>query len=341
MLRVTRRAFIALIGGTAAAWPLAAALLAAGISAIGAASAQTYPSRPITLVVPYPPGGATDAIARIIQDSMSQSLGQQIVVENIGGAGGMIAAGRAARAAPDGYTVLLHQVALAAGMTLYPNLAFDAEKDFVPIGLINTAASTLAARPTLPPNDIAELVRWMKAPGQNAKIAHPGVGSFGHLAGVLVAEEIGASVTQVPYRGAGPALNDLLASVADLSSISAVVAGPLVKAGKIKAYAIIGRTRFAGLPELPTMGEVGYKKLDLDFWHMLLAPAGTPRPIVDRLNAALRYALADAKVRKTFDEGGMDVFAPDQQTPEAAGALLKRELKLWGEVIRANNISAQ
>jgi tripartite-type tricarboxylate transporter receptor subunit TctC len=341
MLHVRRRELIMFIGGAAAAWPLAASLLAAGISATGSASAQTYPSRPITLVVPYPPGGATDAIARIIQDSMSQSLGQQIVVENIGGAGGMIAAGRAARAAPDGYTVLLHQVALAAGMTLYPNLAFDAEKDFVPIGLINTAASTLAARPTLPPKDIAELVRWMKTPEQNVKIAHPGVGSFGHLAGVLVAEEIGASVTQVPYRGAGPALNDLLAGVADLSSISAVVAGPLVKAGKIKAYAIIGRTRFAGLPELPTMGEVGYKKLDLDFWHMLLAPAGTPRPIVERLNAALRHALADGRVRKTFDEGGMDVFPPDQQTPEAAGALLKRELKLWAEVIRANNISAQ
>ena len=174
MLHVKRRAFIVLIGAAAIAWPLAAALLAAGISATGPASAQTYPSRPITLVVPYPPGGATDAIARIIQDSMSQSLGQQIVVENIGGAGGMVAAGRAARAAPDGYTVLLHQVALAAGMTLYPNLAFDAEKDFVPIGLINTAASTLAARPTLPPNDIAELVHWMKAPGQNVKIAHPG-----------------------------------------------------------------------------------------------------------------------------------------------------------------------
>ena len=340
MLGVKRREFIALIGG-ATVWPLAAPFLAAGISGTGPASAQTYPSRPITLVVPYPPGGATDAIARIIQDSMSQSLGQQIVIENIGGAGGMIAAGRAARAAPDGYTVLLHQVALAAGMTLYPNLAFDAQKDFVPIGLINTAASTLAARPTLPPNDIAELVGWMTAPGQNVKIAHPGVGSFGHLAGVLVAEEIGATVTQVPYRGAGPALNDLLAGVADLSSISAVVAGPLVKAGKIKAYAIIGRTRFAGLPELPTMGEVGYKKLDLDFWHMLLAPAGTPRPIVERLNAALRHALADGRVRKTFDEGGMDVFPPDQQTPEAAGALLKRELKLWGEVIRANNISAQ
>src|ERR1700737_3718526 len=167
---------------------LAAALLIACVSPAGFASAQPYPSRPITLVVPFPPGGVTDAIARIIQDSMSQSLGQQIVIENIGGAGGMIAAGRAARAAPDGYTVLLHQVALAAGMTLYPNLAFDAEKDFVPIGLINNAASTLAARPTLPPNDIAELVRWMKTPGQNVKIAHPGVGSFGHLAGVLVAE---------------------------------------------------------------------------------------------------------------------------------------------------------
>src|SRR5262247_2720265 len=172
MLGVKRREFIALIGG-AVAWPLAAALLPAGISAIGAASAQTYPSRPITLVVPYPPGGATDAIARIIQDSMSQSLGQQIVVENIGGAGGMIAAGRAARAAPDGYTVLLHQVALAAGMTLYPNLGFDAEKDFVAIGPINTAATTVAARPTLPPNSFGELVKWMKEPGQNAKVAHP------------------------------------------------------------------------------------------------------------------------------------------------------------------------
>jgi tripartite-type tricarboxylate transporter receptor subunit TctC len=184
-------------------------------------------------------------------------------------------------------------------------------------------------------------VRWMKEPGQNAKIAHAGVGSFGHLAGVLLAQEMGATVTQVPYRGAGPALNDLLGGVADLSSISAVVAGPLVKAGKIKAYAIIGRNRFAGLPDLPTMGEVGYKKLDLDFWHMLLAPAGTPRPIVDRLNAALRHALADAKVRKTFEEGGMDLFPPDQQTPDAASLLLKREIKLWGDVIRANNISAQ
>jgi tripartite-type tricarboxylate transporter receptor subunit TctC len=317
-----------------------AALIAVAAS-LGIASAQNYPARPITLIVPYPPGGATDAISRIIQDSMTKSLGQQLVIENVGGAGGMIAAARAARAAPDGYTILIHQVAMAAGMTLYPKLTFDAEKDFIPIGLINTAASTLAARPTLPPNNIAELVRWMKAPGQNVKIAHPGVGSFGHLAGVLVAQEIGATVTQVPYRGAGPALNDLLAGQVDVSSQSAVQAGPLIKAGKLKAYAIIGRSRFAGLPDLPTMGEVGYKKLDLDFWHMLLAPAGTPRPIVDRLNAALRHALADARVRKTFADGGMDLFPQDQWTPEAASALLKRELTLWRDVIRANNIQAQ
>ena len=320
---------------------LKALFLAACISATGAASAQDYPSRPITMIVPYPPGGATDAIARIMQDSMSQSLGQQVVIENIGGAGGMIAAARAARAAADGYTVLLHQVAMAAGMSLYSNLTFDAEKDFITVGLVNTAASTVAARPTLPPNNIGELVRWMKEPGQNTKIPHPGVGSFGHLAGVLLAQEIGGTVTHIPYRGAGPALNDLLAGHVDLSSQSAVVAGPLVKAGKLKAYAMIGKSRFAGLPDLPTMGEVGYKKLDLDFWHMLFAPAGTPRPIVDRLNAALRHAFADAKVRKTFQEGGMDLFPPDQQTPETAGALLKSELKLWGDVIRTNNISAQ
>jgi tripartite-type tricarboxylate transporter receptor subunit TctC len=320
---------------------LAAPLVAAFILATGAAWAQTYPSRPITLVVPYPPGGATDAIARIVQDGMSQSLGQQLIIENIGGAGGMIAAAKAARAAPDGYTILLHQVALAAGATMYKNLTFDAEKDFVAIGLVNTAASTWAARPDLPPNNMAELVRWMKEPGRSAKVAHPGVGSFGHLAGVLVAQELGAAVTQVPYRGAGPALNDLLAGQVDLSSQSAVQAGPLIKAGRLKAYAIIGRNRFAGLPDLPTMGELGYKKLDLDFWHMLLAPAGTPRPAIDRLNAALRHAMADDKVKKTFAEGGMDPFPPGQDTPEAAAALLTREIKLWGDVIRANNISAQ
>ena len=318
---------------------LAAAFIAVSLLATGAASAQTYPTRNITMLVPYPPGGATDAIARIIQDALAKSLGQPIVIENIGGAGGMIAAAKAARAEPDGYTILIHQVALAAGVSLYPDLSFDATRNFVPIGLINTAASTLAGSPALPATNLDELLAWMKAPGQAVKVGHPGVGSFGHLAGVLVAQELGVKVTQVAYRGAGPALVDLLSGQVDLESQSAVVAGPLVKSGKLKAFAVIGRKRFAGLPELPTMGELGYKKLDIDFWHMLLAPAGTPRPIVDRLNTALRAALADARVQKIFADGGMDLFAAEEATPEAASALLAREIKLWGDVIRANHIA--
>jgi len=320
---------------------LAAALLAACLLATGAASAQTYPNRPITLLVPFPPGGATDTIARIIQDPMQKALGQTIVVENVGGAGGMIAANRAARADADGYTILIHQVALAAGMSLYPNLTFDAAKDFAPIGLINTAASTLAAPATLPPNNLKELLTWVKSSGHNIKIGHAGVGSYSHLAGVLIAQELGMKATQVPYRGAGPALVDLLSGQVDMESQSAIVSGQLIKSGKLKAYAIIGRKRFAGLPDLPTLGELGYKKLDIDFWHMLLAPAGTPRPIIDKLNSALRAALADPKVQKSFADGGMDEFGPGEQTPEAASVLLKSEIKLWGEVIRANKIAAQ
>ncbi len=320
---------------------LAASLFAACLLAAGSAWAQTYPDRPVTMLVAFPPGGADDAIARMIQDPLQKALGQPIVIENIGGAGGMIAAAKGARAEPDGYTILLHQDALAAGMTLYPNRTFDAEKDFIPIGLINTAATTWAARPTLEAKNLKELVAWMKEPGRLAKVGHPGVGSFGHLADVLAVQELGVKVTQVPYRGAGPALVDLLAGQVDVSVISAVVAGPLVNSGKLKAYAVIGRKRFAGLPDLPTFGELGYQKLNIDFWHMLLAPAGTPRPIIDKVNAALRAALADAKVKDLFAKGGMEEYPPDELTPEAASALLKNEIKLWGDVIRANHIAAQ
>ena len=305
------------------------------------APAQSYPDHPITMLVAFPPGGADDATARIVQDPMQRALGQPIVIENVSGAGGMIAAAKAARAEPDGYTILLHQVALAAGMTLYRNLTFDAAKDFAAIGLVNTTTAVLAGRPTLPPSTLDELVRYMKEPGRSLAVAHTGVGSFGHLADVLIFQELGVNVTQVPYRGAGPALVDLLAGQVDLGPISAVVASPLVTAGKLKAYAIIGRKRFAGLPDLPTMGEHGYKNLDIDFWHMLLAPARTPPPILDKLNGALRAALADPKLRKTFADGGMDLYPEDEATPEAASALLKHEVQLWGDVIRSNHIAGQ
>ena len=317
-----------------------AASMLCAIAASGAA-AQTYPNRPVTLVVAFAPGGADDATARILQDPMQRALGQPIVVENVSGAGGMIAAAKVAHAEPDGYTILLHQDALAAGMTLYPDRTFDAERDFAPIGLVNTTTNILAARPSLPPNNFNELLHWMKEPGQTIRIGHPGVGSFGHLAEVLIFQELGIKVTQVPYRGAGPALVDLLAGQVDLGPISAVVATPLVNSGKLKACALIGKKDFAGLPQLKTMGELGYPKADIDFWHMLLAPAATPRPIIEKLNSALRVALTDAKLRQTFSDGGMDLYPQDEESPEAAQALLKREVKLWGDVIRANHIAAQ
>src|SRR5436190_10975494 len=164
----------------------------------GTASAQTYPNRPITLVVPFAAGGATDAIARILSDPLSHDLGQQIVIETVGGAGGMIGAARVARATPDGYTILLHQVGLAAGMTLYPNPSFDAEKDLTGIGIVNTSSSVIAGRKALPPNNMTELVQWMKQPGQNTKVAHAGVGAFGHLCGVRFVQDIGATADQIP-----------------------------------------------------------------------------------------------------------------------------------------------
>ena len=292
--------------------------------------------------MPFAAGGATDAIARILNDSMSQSLGQQIVIETVGGAGGMIGAARVARAAPDGYTILLHQVGLAAGMTLYPNPSFDAEKDLTGIGIVNTSASTIAARKTLPPNNMAELVKWMKQPGQNAKVAHAGVGSFGHLCGVLFVQEVGATADQIPYRGGGPALNDLVAGPRRPElpvGRGRRAAGP----GRQPQGSTASSTRsaIAGLPDTPTMGELGYKNLDLDFWHILFAPTGTPRPIIDRLNAALRHALADAKVHDAFAKNGMELYPADQETPEIATAMLKSEIKRWGDVIRANKITAQ
>jgi tripartite-type tricarboxylate transporter receptor subunit TctC len=306
-----------------------------------AAAAQDYPTRPVTMIVAFPPGGADDATARILQDPLQRALGQPIVIENVAGAGGTLAAAKAAKATPDGYTILLHQNSLAAAMTLYPHRTFDAEKDFIPIGLVNTAAGTLAGRADLPPNNFDELLRWIKTPGLNVKFGHPGVGSWGHLAGVLIVQELGMPATQIPYRGAGPVLIDMLGGQVDMGVLSAIAASPQVHDKKLKAYAIVGRERFSGLPELKTLGELGYKKLHFDFWHALFAPAGTPRPIIEKLNAALRTALNDEKLKKTYAEGGMDRYPPEQMTPEAAGALLKQEIPLWGEVIRTNHITGQ
>lgn len=224
-------------------------------------------------------------------------------------------------------------------MTLYPNPSFDAEKDLTGIGLVNTSSSVIAGRKSLPPNNLAELVTWMKT--NTAKVAHAGVGAFGHLCGVMFVQEVGAKGDQIPYRGGGPALNDMVAGHADLSCLSSAVIEPQVKGGNLKAYAIVGKNRFAGLPDVPTLVEAGYKNLDLDFWHILFAPSGTPRPIIDRLNAALRKTLADEKVKAAFVKAGMELYPMERITPEVATAMLKSEIKRWGDVIRTNNITAQ
>jgi putative tricarboxylic transport membrane protein len=318
-----------------------AALLAASLIAAGAAAAQTYPPRAITLVIAFPPGGATDAVARPVAEAMSQTLGQQIVIEYVGGAGGTIGAARVARAAPDGYTILIHQTGLAVGMSLHPKLSFDAEKDFEGIGIVANMATVMVGRATLPANSLPELIRWMKEPGTSAKMAHAGVGSFGHVCGVMFVQEIGAKADQIPYRGGGPVLNDVVAGHADLSCLSAAVAVELVKAGKLKGYAVFGNKRFGGLPEVPHFVETGYRTLDLPFWQTLFAPAGTPRPVIDRLNAALREALRNPKVLDAFEKNGMEAYPPAEQTPEAAMSLLKREVKRWGDVVRAHNMTPQ
>jgi tripartite-type tricarboxylate transporter receptor subunit TctC len=329
---IDRRALAALVA--VIAWAVAPAWLQT-------ASAQNYPNKPITLVVPFAAGGTTDAIARIIGENMSQTLGQQVVIENVGGAGGSVGAARVARAAPDGYTLLLHQPGLAAAQTLYPRLSYKADVDFVGVGLINTSASMIAGSTNVAANNLPELVKWMKEPGRAVKMAHAGVGAFGHLCGVLFVQELGAKVDQIPYRGGGPALNDTVAGHADISCLSAAIAAELVKSGKLKGFAILGKNRFAGLPNTGTTLEAGYKNLDLQFWHALFVPAATPRPIVDRLNAALRASFSNAKVLAAFAKNGMELYPASEQTPEAATALLKNEIKRWGDVIRANKIEVQ
>ena len=292
-------------------------------------------------MIAFPPGGATDAVARPVIDSMSQTLGQQIVIEYAAGAGGTLGAARVARAAPDGYTILIHQPGLPIGVALYPKLPFDAEKDFTGIGVVANMATVMVSHASLPANNLRELITWMKDPANNPKMAHAGIGSFGHVCGAVFVQEVGAKAIQVPYRGGGPVLNDVVAGHADLSCLSAAVAAELTKAGKLRAYGVFGHKRFAGLPDVPDFVEAGYKNLDLPFWQALFAPAGTPRPVVDKLNAALRHALADPKVLEVFALNGVEAYPAAEQTPEFATNLLKSDIKRWGDMVRANRIQPQ
>jgi tripartite-type tricarboxylate transporter receptor subunit TctC len=317
---------------------LAGLFLAACILATGAASAQTYPTRPITMVVPYPPGGATDAIARTMQDSMSQSLGQQVIIENIGGAGGSIAVGRVARAAPDGYTIDIGQWDTHVGSIIY-KLDYDLQKDFEPIGLVSNNPQLMVAKKDLPSDNLKDLVAWMKAnPG---KINFVNQNAAANVSGVLFEKLTGQKFHYIPYRGAGPAMTDLVSGQVDLLVVQGAVALPQIRAGKIKAIANLSPQRSASMPDIPTSDEGGVPGLYMSGWFGFFAPKGTPKDVIATLNSAMVQALADPAVRARFTELGLDVATREQQTPEGLAAFQKAEIEKWWPIIKDAGISAQ
>ncbi|HET9903921.1 MAG TPA: tripartite tricarboxylate transporter substrate binding protein [Xanthobacteraceae bacterium] len=299
---------------------------------------DAYPSRPVTLIVPSSAGGPADATARLIVDRMSAALGQQIVIENVPGAGGTIGMARAARAAPDGYTLLIHQNGFAITPALYEKLSFDTEKDFVTVGLVNLSHTYLLGRKSLPPKTFAELAAWMNGPGKPGKWGHPGAGTNGHLQSILVMRVMGVNPTFIPYRGIAPAVNDLLGEHIDVAGVGAAVATRLVQAGKLKAFVSTASKRDPALPDVPTYGEVGHKELERPFWHALFAPAGTPRPVLERINAALRETLADPVVKKAFADNSVAAYPENQWSIAAAGDYIRNEIAFWGKVVRDNNV---
>ncbi|HLH94484.1 MAG TPA: tripartite tricarboxylate transporter substrate binding protein [Xanthobacteraceae bacterium] len=296
-----------------------------------AALAQTYPTRPVMLVSPFPPGGSVSLVARIVADKMSETLGQSIVVENRGGAGGTIGARYVARSAPDGYTLLLgYTGTLAIGPTLYANAGFDPRRDFAPIGEIGSAPLMAVAHPSLPVHSIAELIAYAKANPGKVNFGSAGIGTVGQLAGELMNTMAGIELVHVPYKGTGPALTDLLGGHIPLMFTPIPTAHGQVQAGALRALAVTSAQRSSLLPDLPTVAESGLPGYEAALRYGLVAPAGTPRPIVERLNKELRTALASPDVRERLAADGAEVLP---STPEQYAADIDREETTWGKVV--------
>jgi tripartite-type tricarboxylate transporter receptor subunit TctC len=317
--------------------------LAAGAVALPVLSrtarAQSYPTRPITLIVPFAAGGGTDVPARIIGDHMSRTLGQQIVVQNVVGAGGTVGSTRAMRADPDGYTIEMGQMGThAAAVALYPNLAYKPDVDFEPIGLVSGYASVIVARKDFPPKDLKEFVAFVKANADKLNMSHAGVGSTFFTTCLLLNSILGVKPTSVPFNGGAPAMNALMSGQVDYMCADVLTAAPQLRAGSVKAYAIAAAARSPELPDLPTTQEAGLPEFRASGWNALFAPKSTPKPILDQLTEALDKALDDGNTRKRLDEIAQDIPDKSRRGQEALRTLLKSEIARWTPIIKAANV---
>jgi tripartite-type tricarboxylate transporter receptor subunit TctC len=317
-------------------WAVALALLG-----IGEAGAQTYPSRPITIIAPFPPGGPSDALARILSGPLEAALGQPIVIENVGGAGGTIGAARVARADPDGYTLLIGQWGTQVVNPITYNLPYDAANDFAPIALLANTPQMIIARKDFPASDVRELIAWLKANPDKAQAGTVGAAGGAQVAGMYFQQVTGTRFGFVPYRGGAPAMQDLMAGRVDIMFDQAANALAQVRAGTIKAYAVMTEQRWHLAPDLPTIDEAGAQGLHVSYWHALFAPKATPPGVIAKINAAVVNALADAKVRQSFAAQGQDIWPREQQTPQALAALYKAEIDKWWPIIRDEHLHAE
>lgn len=300
------------------------------------AQADDYPSRTVTIIVPYPAGGPTDQAARVVAESLASQFKQSFVVENVTGGGTIIGTNKVTKATPDGYTLLLHNLQISANVALYKNLPFDTEKDLVPIIFVNRNPLVLVGRRDLDANDLTQLVALMKKKTLDAAI--PGFGATGHLATTLLAQEAGAKINMVPYRGAAPALNDIIGSHVDLFFATPQSIIQQVKSHNMKAYAVTSKTKLAELPELMSFVDVFGPKLDISYWQALFAPAGTPKAIVEKLNAAMQKTVSDPAIVKNWEAQSVLVYPENERSVAAAEKMLKSEITRWGQVVKDNNI---
>jgi len=316
--------------------------LAMSVISTSAAAEAPWPDKPITLVVPYSAGGPTDVVARMLAIPMGISLGKAVIVENTVGAGGTIAPSRVARAAPNGYTILIHHMGMATAPALYKKLSYDPLKDFDYIGQVMDVPMTLLGRKDLPPNNLPELLAYINANKDKVTIANAGMGAVSQLCGLLFASQIGVNLTTVPYKGSGPALNDLLGGQVDLLCDQTTQTAPVIKDGtRVKVYGVTTLKRLTSLPNVPTLAEQGLKGFDVKVWHGIYAPKGTPPAVLAKLNLALRAALQDERVKQRLTELGAEIAPLDKQTPEGLRSYLESEVGKWGKVIKASGVQAE